>query len=96
MSATTSVKTITFHVTIVVEPDDPGYHAFCPALKGLHTGGDTPEEALEAALDGAALFLESMIRHGDPIPLEVCVAREKAEVGEGQQQYTRELSVAVA
>jgi len=38
-------------VEIFIEPDGDGFHAYCPALKGLHTCGDTEEEALENAKD---------------------------------------------
>ncbi len=40
------MKTYTFKV--VVEPDEGGYHAYCPALRryGAVTQGATPEEAL--------------------------------------------------
>jgi len=55
-------------LTIVVEPDDGGFHAFCPVLKGLHVGGETEMETLLNALDGAHLYLESMIKHSDPLP----------------------------
>ena len=29
-------------VPIVIEPDEGGFHAYCPELKGLHVAGDTP------------------------------------------------------
>ena len=51
---------IHFTIEIIVEPDDDGFHAFCPALKGLHVGGDTEEEALKNAFDGSILYLESL------------------------------------
>ena len=38
---------VRFTVELVVEPDDDGYHAFCPALKGLHVAGQTEEEAIQ-------------------------------------------------
>jgi len=64
---------VRFSVDIVVEPDDDGFHAFCPALKGLHVGGESEQEALKNAVDGAMLYLRSLIRHGDPIPVGVTV-----------------------
>ena len=68
---------MTFVVDIVVEPDDEEFHAYCPALKGLHVAGDTREEALFNAIDAAVLYLESLIKHHDPIPSEVQVTRPK-------------------
>ena len=54
---------------IVVEPDGEGYHAYCPAFKGLHAGGETEEKAFEGAREAAIMYLESIVRHGDPIPV---------------------------
>jgi len=71
---TTSVKKVTalkFWVKIIVEKDDDGYYSHAPSLKGLHMGGDTPEEALNNAKEGAALLLKIMVEAGDPIPIDV-------------------------
>lgn len=32
-------------LVIIVERDSEGYYAYVPALKGIHVGGDTDEEA---------------------------------------------------
>ncbi len=32
-----------FQFTVVIEPDEKGYHAFVPALPGCHSFGDTVE-----------------------------------------------------
>ena len=55
-------------VTICVERDGDGFYAYAPALKGLHVGGDTEDEALTNAKDGIILYLESLSDHGEPIP----------------------------
>jgi len=55
-------------VDIVVEPDESEFLAYCPALKGLHVGGATAQEAMENANDAIACHLTSMMKHGDPIP----------------------------
>ncbi len=71
---TTKTKKVTklnFWVRIVIEKDDPGYHAFTPSLKGIHMGGDTPEEALKCAREAIELYLLSMLEHGDPIPIDL-------------------------
>lgn len=64
-------SSIEFEVQIFIEPDEPGFHAYCPALKGLHTCGDTQEEALSNAKDAAIAYLHSLIKHGDPIPVGI-------------------------
>lgn len=71
---TTKIKRVTeikFWVKIVVEKDDPGFHAYAPSLKGLHMGGDTPEEALSNAKEATALYLKSMLKHSDIIPIDI-------------------------
>ena len=67
---------IGFKVEVIVEPDEDGFHAYCPALKGLHTCGDTKEEALSNAKNAAIAYLESSIRHGDSIPIGILIQRE--------------------
>ncbi len=56
-------------VAVVIEPDGDGYHAYCPALKGLHAAGETEDEAVEGARVAALAYLESMVAHGEPIPV---------------------------
>ncbi len=65
--------TVGFKIEIMVEPDDGAYHAYCPALKGLHVGGDTEEEAVKNARDAAIAYLESLVKHGEPIPVGILV-----------------------
>lgn len=67
-------------IRVHVEHDGEGYHAFSPDLKGLHAAGDTPEEAIAAAREGAALYVASLRRHGDPLPPR-CLAPRVEEEG---------------
>jgi predicted RNase H-like HicB family nuclease len=64
---------IEFNIQVVVEPDEEGFHAYCPALKGLHVDGSTESEALRNAREAATAYLESLIKHHDPVPLAVAV-----------------------
>ena len=66
-------STVGFTIEIMVEPDGGVYHAFCPALKGLHVGGDTEEEAVSNAKDAAMAYIESLMKHGEPIPVGILV-----------------------
>ena len=50
-------------VSIIIEPDGDSFHAYCPAFKGLHTCGDTEEEALNNAVQAVAAYLRSLIKH---------------------------------
>lgn len=56
-------------ITIVVEPDQGEFHAYCPAFQGLHVDGGSVEEAVKHAQDAVILHLESLARHGDPLPV---------------------------
>ena len=56
-------------LAIQIEPDEGRYHAYCLALKGLHVDGDTEEEALRNAVDGAAAYLIALIKRGEPLPV---------------------------
>lgn len=56
-------------VTIIVEPDGDGFHAYAPGLKGLHTDGRTEAEALEHARDAVRAYLASLAKHDDPLPV---------------------------
>jgi|GEM_PF-160510 len=70
-----STTKLEFQLLFVVEPDEGDYHAFCPALKGLHTSGSTEQEALENAKSAAVAYILSLIKHGDAIPLGVTAPR---------------------
>jgi len=61
---------MTFRLRVTLEPDEGGFHAYCPALRGCHTWGATRDEALANIREAAAAYLESMLAHGDPIPVE--------------------------
>jgi predicted RNase H-like HicB family nuclease len=56
-------------------PDDGEFRAYCPALKGLHTCGETRKDALKNARSAAEAYIASLIKHNDPIPVEVIVDR---------------------
>lgn len=66
-------------IEIVVEADDGGFHAFCPALKGLHVGGDTEQEAFDNALDGIAIYVESLVEHETTAVAEALAAALTAQ-----------------
>ena len=95
-----SRQTIGFMVEVVVEPDDDGFHAYCPALKGLHTGGTTIDEAIENARDAAIAYLQSLIKHDDPIPVGILIHEEFEETPpsypSGTSRHTEALKVPCA
>lgn len=60
----------TYQFRVVIEPDEDGWFAFCPALetKGAATGGDTREEALENIQEALEMVIETLIELEIPIP----------------------------
>ena len=65
--------------TVILEAEATGgYHAFCPALKGCHSEGDTEEEAMTNIQEAVELYLESLRAHGDLIPREDVKVRSLA------------------
>lgn len=58
-------------VRLNVEPDGDGFHVYCPELKGMHACGDTVDEALENGIEGVRLYVVSLLKHNEPLPLGV-------------------------
>ena len=58
------------YTTIVEAQPDGGYHAFCPALPGCHSEGDTLDQAIENIREAVTVYLESLKAHGEALPIE--------------------------
>ena len=57
--------------TVIIEREAKGgFHAFCPALRGCHTQGDTYEKTIKNVKVAIKLYLESLKAHSEPIPSE--------------------------
>jgi antitoxin HicB len=54
------------------------YLVSVPALPGCYTEGRTLEEAREMAADAIRAYCASLLKHGEPIPIE---SREEQFVG---------------
>ena len=48
--------------------EEGGYVVSCPALPGCVTQGETEEEALEMVRDAIEGYIESLRKHGEPVP----------------------------
>ena len=60
-----------YQYTAVFEPaEEGGFIVTVPALPGLVTEGDTLEEAREMVKDAIRGYLESLLKHGEEIPIE--------------------------
>ena len=54
---------------IVIEQDEDGkFVASCPTLPGCWSQGDTRDEAVRNIGDAIQGYVESLKKHGDPIP----------------------------
>lgn len=60
-------------IQFIVERDGDGFHAYSPILKGLHVDGVSEGEATADFCDAARAYLESVLNHGEPLPLGVIV-----------------------
>ncbi len=58
--------------TIILDPDaeGSGYTVTVPALPGCITQGKTKAEAIERTREAIALYIESLVADGEPIPQE--------------------------
>ncbi len=59
-----------FEIVIEKEPEDPGYHAYVPALPGCFGNGATIEEARRSIRDALRQHVESLQSRGEPVPQE--------------------------
>ena len=59
-----------YRFTVVIEPDEEGFHAYAPALPGCHSFGATIDEARANIAEAIELHVESMREDGDPVPVE--------------------------
>ena len=57
------------HINVVLRPEpEGGFTALVPALPGCVTYGRTLAEAKEMARDAIAGYIESLRKHGEPVP----------------------------
>ena len=60
-----------YNFTVLYEPaEEGGYVVTCPALPAVVTQGDTLEEARAMAADAIHLVLQSLLDHGEPVPVD--------------------------
>ena len=55
-------------LTIEAQPQDGGYLAYFPTLPGCQTWGETYEAAVRNAEEALAVYIETLIANGDPLP----------------------------
>jgi predicted RNase H-like HicB family nuclease len=69
MCAVSTIPELILRVSFVVERDGPTYHAYAPALTGLHVDGKTQDEAIANLIDAIRVYLRSLSIHNDPLPI---------------------------
>ena len=62
------VDTYSFQVVIEKEPEDPGYHAYVPALPGCFSNGLTVDETRRNIREAIELHLSVLREQNQPIP----------------------------
>jgi antitoxin HicB len=57
---------------IEIQQDENGqFVASCPTLPGCWSQGETREQAIKSMTDAIEGYLESLRKHGDPIPAPI-------------------------
>lgn len=57
---------------ILIEQDEDGiFIAECPSLPGCISQGETRSQALENIREAILVYIESLEKHGEPIPLSI-------------------------
>jgi antitoxin HicB len=71
--------------TVILRKEPEGcYTVLVPALPGCITCGETVKESLEMAQEAIECYLESLLKHGEPIPEEgPVISFEKEDFTEG-------------
>jgi antitoxin HicB len=63
------VKGAEMKFRVIIEPDEDGvFVAQCPTLPGCISQGKTRQEARENIKEAITGYLESLKKHGDPMP----------------------------
>jgi len=63
------MKTYIFRVEIEQE-EDGRWSAEVPTLSGCATWGHTKEEALQSIREATELYIESLLAHGETVPID--------------------------
>jgi len=67
---------VSYSYTVILEKEPTGgFHAYCPALRGCHSEGQTEEEAMQHIREAIEVYLESLAAHNEPIPQENLAVR---------------------
>ena len=62
------MRSYSFQIIIVKEPEDEGYFAYSPTVAGCFSNGKTIEEARRNIREAVEQHMASLIEHGQRIP----------------------------
>jgi len=69
---------------VVIEEDEDGkFVSSCPTLPGCWSQGDTRDEAVTNIKDAISGYLESLEKHGDPIPMPITEEIVEVDLAQG-------------
>jgi predicted RNase H-like HicB family nuclease len=69
-----------YHYTVLFEPREDAYNVIVPAIPEICTFGETMQEARAMAEDAIRCYLESALKHGEPIPKDAEPKTERLAV----------------
>jgi predicted RNase H-like HicB family nuclease len=69
-----------YSLPIIIEKDEDGYYAECPALQGCFTQGETYEEVIENMRDAIELHLQDRQEQNETLSLSKQVSITTLEV----------------
>ncbi|MGH9341976.1 MAG: type II toxin-antitoxin system HicB family antitoxin [Acidobacteriota bacterium] len=69
-----------YQYTVFFEPEGSGFNVIVPAIPEICTFGETLEKAREMARDAIRCYIESALKHGEPIPADVEPTREQLAI----------------
>ena len=74
------IRELTLRIRVIVERDQDGLMAHCPELSGLAVEAPNMEELKMHMKDAVEGYVESLLKHGDPIPIGVLESDEEHSV----------------
>ena len=81
-------KLLTYPLRIERHDEGDGYLAYFPDLPGCQTWGESYEAAIENAEEALAVYLETLIANGDPLPEVAEIAQPKSDCFRSQLPAT--------
>ncbi len=75
-----SSRELTLRIRVIVERDDDGYMAYCNELPGLAVEAQDMDDLKAHMKDAVEGYIESLLKHGDPIPIGVLENEEDHSV----------------